>query len=236
MVTTWKDFPKSGRIGQWWQEADMLFVGYESTKENATSVADRLNEELPNFYPAPFAPAMCVGDVSARDEVEPYEELILVGHSLGGLIIRRALKQAAQEWTFSPSGTPIPAILDAQMRLFSPASAGFRPAGKAGFLRALTGVWGLAELRLRMSSAYWDLQPDSSLIVETRRETESLFARTGLTALQARILWANPDNIVRAEEYSIDPYRRSVHGQTHITVCKPDATYTRPWQFVETGI
>jgi pimeloyl-ACP methyl ester carboxylesterase len=234
-VNTWDEFPQSGRIGHWWQEADMLFVGYASTKENATSVADRLNAELPNFYPRPFAPAMRVGEVDARDEIEPYEELLLVGHSLGGLIIRRALKQAAQQWVFSPAGTPLPAILNAQMRLFSPASAGFRPAGFAGFLKAMTGIWGLAELRLRMSSAYWDLQPSSSLIIDTRRETEDLFARTGLTALQARILWANPDNIVRAEEYAIDPYRSSAHGRTHVTVCKPDATYTRPWQFVETG-
>lgn len=213
----------------------MLFVGYASTKENATSVADRLNDVLPYFYPRPFAPAMNVGGVEARDEVELYEELLLVGHSLGGLIIRRALKQAAQQWFLSPAGTPAPAILDAQMRLFSPASAGFRPAGFAGFIRAMTGIWGLAELRLRMSSAYWDLQPDSSLIIDTRRETEDLFAKTGLPALQARILWANPDNIVRAEEYAIDPYRSSAHGQTHVTVCKPDATYTRPWHFVETG-
>lgn len=234
-VSTWKNFQQSGSLGEWWQEADMLFLGYESTKVNVTSVADLLIDELPKFYPQPFSPAMNVGGVPARDEVEPYEELFLVGHSLGGLILRRALKQATQQWILSGPGTPMPAILDAQMRLFSPASAGFRPAGFIGFLRALTGVWGLAELRLRMSSAYWDLQPDSSLIVDTRRETEELFARTGLTALQARILWANPDNVVRAEEYAIDPYRNSAHGRNHITVCKPDGSYVRPWLFVELG-
>ncbi|MHA7209549.1 alpha/beta fold hydrolase [Arthrobacter sp. MDT1-65] len=236
-VTTWTEFGRSGRVSTWWMESDMLFVGYASTRDNITSVADRLNTELPRFYPRPFPPAMNVGGVAAREDVQlPYEELILVGHSLGGLIIRCALAQAAQDWLYAlnRSDEPPHVILTAQTRLFSPASAGFRPAGFLAVVKG-AGVWPAIELFLRMSSAYTDLQPGSSLIADTRRRTERLFERTKLSALQARTLWANPDEVVLAEIYETDSFRASVDGQSHGTVCKPRSGYRRPWYFVEKG-
>ncbi len=213
----------------------MLFVGYKSTRDNITSVADRLRRKLPDFYPIPFPPAMNVKGVAPRDDVStPYEELILVGHSLGGLVIRCALVDAAQHWVNETPGTALPILLSAQTRLFSPASAGFRPAGFLALAEALGWLRG-AEIRLRMSSAYTDLQPGSSTLVGTKERTEELCRTSQVPALRARILWANPDDVVMAEWYSTDAFRDSEDGQSHLTVCKPDDNYPRPWQFVETG-
>lgn len=236
-LSTWAQFDKSGSVGQWWQESDMLFVGYRSTRENITSVADRLRKELPNFYPVPFPPAMTIDGVAAREDVSsPYEELVLVGHSLGGLIIRCALVDAVQQWV--NNGKKIasrPILLSAQTRLFSPASAGFRPAGLLGLAEEI-GALQVAQLRLGMSSAYRDLQPGSSLIEETRSRTERLFQATSETSLQASILWANPDNVVKAEWYGTDKFRQSTDwGRLHTDVCKPSTDYGLPWHFVEQG-
>lgn len=222
-------------MGRWWQQSDLLFVGYESERENTSSVADRLRRSLPAFYPAPFPSAMMVDGKAARDDISsPYEELILVGHSLGGLVIRCALVQAAKSWVYGAPGTERPILLSAQTRLFSPANAGFSPTGFLGLAKAL-GFLGVAEVRLRQSPAYLDLQPGSSLIVDTRQLTEEFFERTLAPALQARILWANPDDVVKAEEYKMD-LRDSADGQSHLTVCKPHDRYLRPWQFLERGI
>jgi pimeloyl-ACP methyl ester carboxylesterase len=237
VLRSWTDFELSGQVGQWWEESDLLFVGYRSTRENITSVADRLRRYLPAVYPTPFPAAMNGNGVRARDDISsPYEELLLVGHSLGGLVIRCALVDAAQQWVNGGPGAEKPVLLNAETRLFSPASAGFRPAGLLGLAEEL-GMLKLTPLRLGMCSAYTDLQPDSTLIADIQKRTEHFVEITSEPALRASILWANPDNVVRTEWYATDKYRESTDwGQTHTTVCKPRDTYRLPWHFVENGV
>jgi hypothetical protein len=51
-VKTWLDFPAAGSR-PWWREADLLFVGYKSLRDNITSVANRLPRELPKVLSQP---------------------------------------------------------------------------------------------------------------------------------------------------------------------------------------
>lgn len=196
-VRTWQRFPEGARTSDWWEASDLLFVGYPSQRDNITGTASRLRRELPRFFPRPPSDLLEIGDVRVRALPDgDYEELVLVGHSLGGVVLRRALCDAADEWleriSEDPS-TPKPCLLEANMRLFSPASAGFRPAGLLGFLSA-GPAWLALNMYLRSSSAFADLQQDSAVLAETRRRTEQLVKRdAGLEALRARILWANPD-------------------------------------------
>ena len=110
-VGTWMDFPFP--VGEtayaWWNEADLLFVGYNSMKETITGVANRLRLRIADFYPQPCPKAMEIGGVKARQlATSLYDELVLVGHSLGGVILRRALCDAAQEWN--------PTLIETQLR------------------------------------------------------------------------------------------------------------------------
>ena len=234
-VGTWREFPDAGNR-HWWEGADLLFVGYDSTKENITAVANRLRAQLERFFPAPLDAAMSVKGVSPRPEHGAYSELVIVGHSLGGLIVRRALCDAALDWQERGSQPESkPAILHARTRLFSPATAGFRAAGVLGMIRA-SGLWPAVELFLRPSSAYSDLQPGSLTLATTQSRTEPLAGLTGLDSLRAHIVWANPDNVVIAERYNTDFVDDSWDETTHSTVCKPRrGTFEAPWSFVETG-
>jgi hypothetical protein len=130
----------------------------------------------------------------------------------------------------------MPDLLRAQTRLFSPASAGFRAAGALGVLQASPGWFGLNML-LRRSSAFIDLQPGSETLVATRTRTESLVRARGshVDALRARIVWANPDNVVTTERYDTDHVDDSIVGKSHSKVCKPDAEYPAPRTFVQGG-
>jgi pimeloyl-ACP methyl ester carboxylesterase len=96
-VRTWGEFDESGPTGTWWAQSDLLFVSYDSVRENITGVATRLRRELPGFFPEP-ADRLIETCSSVREISRPYDELILVGHSLGGLIVRRALADCAQQW------------------------------------------------------------------------------------------------------------------------------------------
>jgi alpha-beta hydrolase superfamily lysophospholipase len=239
-IDTWQRFPESGRTSEWWRASDMLFVGYDSVRDTITGVAARLRRELPRFYPDVPNDLLTIGDASVRPtSSKPYRELLLVGHSLGGVVVRRALCDVARGWFEERETEPDadrPALLDAQVRLFSPASAGFRSAGWLGMTQASL-LWRALNMYLRRSSAYTDLQPNSPFLADTRRRTEELVAarRNDLAALRASILWANPDDVVLAEGYDSDHVEDSVDNTTHSKVCKPSAAYRAPWVFVETG-
>jgi hypothetical protein len=93
------------------------------------------------------------------------------------------------------------------------------------------------EMYLRRSSAFADLQPQSKILEATRRRTEKLVNddQEEYGALRARIVWANPDDVVVTERYDTDHPDDSIDGTSHSSVCKPNEGYPLPWEFVETG-
>lgn len=235
-MDTWGGFPEPPD-DVWWREADLLFVAYDSTKESMTASADRLRSRIGDFYPKPYEAVLTNEVASVRDDRDrDYEELIIVGHSLGAVVARRAVVDALDEWASTDyEGRTRPSILDARLRLFSPASAGFAPRGLLGAFRA-TPTWWVAEMFLRRGGAYPDLQPGSPVLVSTRQRTErygSEDARAG--ALAAHLLWANPERVVTTERYDTDPVSRTMDGTDHRSVCKPDIGYPAPFDFVQAG-
>jgi pimeloyl-ACP methyl ester carboxylesterase len=238
-VTTWLRFPAGAEDRAWWRESDMLYVGYDSTRDSIAGTATRLRRELPRFFPDVPRELVEIDGLRAREANPPYQQLYLVGHSLGGVIVRRAACDAAQEWRDDLTTDPHaarPSLLDAKLRLFSPASAGFRAAGWLGVAQA-SGFWRAANLCLRRSPAFTDLQPDSKFLADTRRRTEELCQQDPdrFRALRAALLWANPDDVVLSERYDSDFVDDFVDGTSHTSVCKPTSEYLAPWTFVETG-
>ena len=224
----------------WWHASDLLFVGYDSRRDNITGTAARLRRYLPGFYPKLPEQLEEIDGVRVRAARGVlYRELFLVGHSLGGVVVRRALCDEAHRWIIEKEDDPMrprPALLDARVRLFSPASGGFRPAGWVGLIRA-TPIWFAANMLLRRSSAFTDLQPDSQILRQTRERTESLVNqdKSEWRSLRASILWANPDDVVVTERYRTDLVDDAADNTTHRSVCKPTGTYDAPWLFVEIG-
>jgi pimeloyl-ACP methyl ester carboxylesterase len=250
-VDTWQQFPDGALVREWWRLSDLLFVGYDSARDNILGVANRLRQFLPLYYPRLPSDLLNIGDVSLRDGDTEYKELVIVGHSLGGVVIRRALLDVAWYWRKACQVDPSvarPPLLDASVYLFSPASAGFRPGGWLGMLKA-SRAWSLVEMQLRRSSAYTDLQPDSDFLATTRMRTEKLVSSLpiDLLALQPRVVWAQPDDVVLTECYDSDRSCDSIDGTNHRSVCKPRrhatkrllrpplSAYPLPWLFVETG-
>jgi hypothetical protein len=239
VVSTWQHFPDAGR--EWWLDSDLLFVGYDSRRDNITGTAARIRRYLPMFYPHLPGGLAEIRGVRVREASDTaYGSLALVGHSLGGVILRRVVCDWAEEWGMSHEAAPDtqpPPFLASTLTLFSPASAGFRPAGALGIFRA-TPAWRAINIYLRRSSAYTDLLPGSPILADTRARTEALVAQHGTSAkaLRARILWANPDNVVITERYHTDFVDQAADGTDHRSVCKPHGEYEEPWLMVETGV
>lgn len=240
-LKTWQHFPESGLTRDWWRASDMLFVGYPSGSENISGTAYRLCRQLPRFFPDLPQGLLEERGVSVRPPaMASYSELLLVGHSLGGVVVRRALCAAAHSWLEqrkTDAQASRPTLLGAEIRLFSPASAGFRPSGWLEQIKAVPLFWRLCMMKLQGSSAFNDLQERSQILTDTRRRTEEFVNQHSveLRGLRAHILWANPENIVVTEKYDTDHPPCSADDTNHVSVCKPDDKYQIPWQFVETG-
>lgn len=232
---SWTGITEFDASNEFWRDADLIFFGYGSFKESIKGVADRFRRQLGEHYPVPHPDLYRNAGGELRDGSEAvYSELYIAAHSLGAVVVRRAALDDLVEWDAEGAGFSPPVTLEAQIRLFSPASAGFRPANLLGLIRA-TAIWPAIEMILRLSSSYADLRPDSAFLSSTRRRTEQLSEHPYGSALRARMLWANPENIVIAECYDSDVYSQSVDGRTHVDVVKPSSTYSTPWSFIESG-
>lgn len=235
-VESWQEFPAGALTRDWWRHADLLFVGHRSTTETIKGIADRIRREIGNFYPVPNDAALTAGATrdfrgfQARPNSElPYTRLILVGHSMGGVVLRQALSDATRVARDEGSVSP---LLSGRLRLFSPAIGGVRLAGMLGRVPLL-----IRHLLAGSSSGYWDLQVESQTLAELRRWTEELHDGHENENLAADIVWANPEDVVVPTEYRCDPVSDSWDGTHHRSVCKPvRGTFERPWEFVESGI
>lgn len=242
-VGAWHRFEESGQTTNWWRESDMLFVGYDSWGEHPEETATWFRERIQHFYPVLPDEYLAKRDARVREPSQHgYRELVLVGHSLGGFVLRLALYLEARGWIDEDRkrdpNAERPVLLDAAaVRLFSPASAGFQPAGLLGMLKA-TCLWSAANVALRRSPAFIALEKGSELLTMTRARTEHFVNEHGkeLVALRAHIVWARPEHVVERQGYEKDYEAQSLHPErNHKRVCKPREGYEEPLRFVETG-
>jgi pimeloyl-ACP methyl ester carboxylesterase len=231
-LETWLRFPDGASTRPWWRESDLLFVGYDSTNGTIKGFADNLRHEIPAFYPARRRDLL-EADGAKVCEPTDYAELVIVGHSLGGVVARRAVCDAIR---VSQEGTSVSPLATATVRLFSPATAGFRPAGKLGMLFETKVLRKVAMIKLRRSQAFTELERTSPLLDDTRTTTEALaHDDPSSSPLHPRTLWAFDDEVVEARDYKTDPISDSIEKVSHSSVCKPKSAYIAPWDYVETG-
>jgi pimeloyl-ACP methyl ester carboxylesterase len=245
---TWRRLPTMLPRDEFWSKSDLLFVDYDSIRESTHGVASSLRFALDRFYPIVDADALEILGTRVRESQTHYRRLILAGHSLGGLVLRVAKLQALtdlddprEEGDHDPYGSPrrVPgtAILDGELRLFSPAIGGFVPSGWLGVARQ-TSVWKIANKALRYTKTFSELEPGSDVLKAARRDTQKLLKRMATdpgNPYRARIIWAEPDDVVATSPYSGDHTDRFARGRTHMGVCKTTHDYDLTRTFIETG-
>jgi pimeloyl-ACP methyl ester carboxylesterase len=246
--STWTDFVSlidSVEERSWWERSDVFFFHYRmasvfrQVSRNATTLLDFLEQ----IFPAPPPELFQSYSVSLRSQ-QRYRYLTLVGHSEGGLLLRKAIVEAAgyddrlEEYRVSAtrSTDAEPAaegILVAELRLFAPAIGG----------EALTGLRGVLANSpvispfLTVSAAKTSMAPASSPVNITRAQTEHYSKFLRMPCFRAHILWADNDSIILAEKYLRDRACRNISPLTnHVSVCKPSLLYLLPVHFVERGV
>lgn len=177
-----------------------------------------------------------------------YSQLKLVGHSLGAVVVRQLvvdqvlLLDTIHFSLRAPDAQKVAPAANARLFLFAPAHGGFEPSGAKGALLAASShflpfrvLWSL----VRGYRAYGELQAGSATLIDLKEATETLARKyPRVQGLSARILWGKLEDVVRVTRFECDHSRAEifVDGKGHADICKPNAEFLAPFEFVETEL
>jgi pimeloyl-ACP methyl ester carboxylesterase len=227
-VTTWSDFsnllPARARCAG----SDIYFYGYDGLRADLNASAAIFRGFLDRMMDSPQS--VLPGNVpqaAGRAADFSYSELLIVAHSLGAVIARRALVDATRMRLCWAEKT--------RLVLYAPAHCGARVVALA--IEASSGipvVKHFAALAQWFSPLIADLRPGSpvltALLNDTLRETQG-GANPHLNA--RRVVLAEYEDIVENLQFGNDPPPVAVPGTKHTTVCKPRSDFADPIQLLE---
>jgi pimeloyl-ACP methyl ester carboxylesterase len=223
----------------WYTDSDLFFYKYDSIRKAILYNASQFRTFLVQTLSETPNPAR---------EFQPgtrwkYKKLLLVGHSEGGVVIRRmvldrfqALTKYAKKTGQTPatvirSEAPRDLILNSQLFLFAPAIGGTNFAGLLGFAH---GASRLIAAIASSSTARNELLPTSQTLKDLKEGTQAgQENHPEVQAMTARILFGSDDHVVSTTKYEedemVEPY---AEGHTHSSICKPTYVYKRPLELV----
>jgi len=258
-LKTWGKLPEMACAdeSQFWRKADLYFLGYEVERLHVDSSAHKLSEYVSSIFPEPPAsmfersldqydwtrtllPRLSVARI--RPGPYSYSKLFLVGHSLGGLIIRRFIADKLQLFAANPQIDPDTPVRLATIRLFAPAHLGFSPSGWTGVAFHVSQelrIGRILEAAMYRYRAYSHLRPNSHAVTEVRQITEhlaSLYPSIG--PLSAHLLWGDEEQVVESGRYACDLATNEHYEpqKSHKDICKPTSFYKLPLNFIELGV
>jgi pimeloyl-ACP methyl ester carboxylesterase len=229
---TWRQvvelWPKN-RPGQ-----DLVFYGYDSVHQQINYSGSELRDFLNAFL---AHPAQVINPTLQhlgprhpwilRDSAFRYSKVVLVAHSLGAVLVRRALLESQNEPWLGMSRV-----------------IWFAPAHKGALLwkLILTSVTGVrfgevvgAAAKFRFK-ALEGLEKGSRELDDLEKETLEVLGKIQgrLEPLVAAVdVWAQGDGIVIQASFAKDPPPVKFPGRGHVNVCKPSATFSRPMDEIE---
>jgi pimeloyl-ACP methyl ester carboxylesterase len=228
-INTWSDFhlllPECSKCSG----RDLFFYGYDGLRADMNSSAsifrgflDRLFGVTQQFL-AENLPASAQRPASFE-----YEELVIVAHSLGAVVARRALLDATQK--------NAPWVARTRLVLYAPAHTGAKVADLA-LQTASSFKWlGLFGAFARFESPLVDqLAPKSRALEKLKDDMEKARAGGANTHLVAlRVVIAEYEKIVENDSFPGDPPPEpAIPGTYHTTVCKPRNDFREPLEHLE---
>jgi pimeloyl-ACP methyl ester carboxylesterase len=232
--STWEMFPRSIRAMPEAVAADAFFIDYPSTTRSVAFCAAKFRQFLLDLLREP-SPRVVNGSLPEGVPRRPlplrYEKIILVGHSMGAVVARRALLDLDRD-VLEPHERDL-----LHMLFFAPAHKGARDLGR--FVEAGLGLDKLpfggmlgSLLRLRYRSVA-DLTKESECLADLANDSTSLRERRKGASesheyLRAHIYHAENDLVVYDDRFDDDFGTTPVMEQNHRSVCKPRPGYARP--------
>ena len=241
-TSTWGDFSELAREYTpdypWLATSDIFLYAYDSLNTPIRYNTKRLNDFVNTVWDSSWQEA------TVREHPK-YEDLILVGHSEGGVLIRRLILDRYETIKLATEGANpgadahaldvllAPAlasdvVLAAHLRLFAPACMGTNFSSYA----ALASLPLIASAAAANALVKGELLPESPILHNLKRGTEKAHERfPQIRSFFIQPLFGVPDEIVYSESYNEEKLLWEP-GCNHRSVCKPTYTYKRPLGFI----
>ena len=253
-VSTWWRFQtlvdEDERSRDFWNHCDLYFYRYDSFGHHVPELSEQLRGFLSLVFPSPSRKIFELAVLPEIREIfapgapfqEPtlpgsYQSLLLVGHSLGGVVIRQALVDFAAIWKIQAAERlRTEPYLKSGVRLFSPAIRGFQPTGVRGIIYHYLATHPFVGAVCESLTSLQELKKDSQRLSDLQRDTER-FAKEypWMTALSADLLYASTD-VVYPGRYQCDLPQRTEPDSYHESICKPHSKYPEPLWFAQLGV
>jgi hypothetical protein len=209
--------------------------------------------EIPTLPDDPVLGSLAQDGNSVFPSERIYADVVLAGHSEGGVVLRNAVARLAKSPHVSSAiprppriaggvggrivetepSTYVSLALHSRLRLFAPALLGFSPSGLLGIVMHTPVLGDFLDTIMHWSAAYQSLQMDDSFLLDLRRRTEELWRATSYPALRAKSLWGDREHFLRVGQYDHDDPIELADGETHKSVCKAREGYVTPMEFIQ---
>jgi pimeloyl-ACP methyl ester carboxylesterase len=252
---TWENFQAGLRGLPEASKADGIFWGYPSTIRKVAFCAAKFREFLGDLVEAPASHILNLSlppKAPPRDPQFRYRKVVLCAHSMGAVIVRRAVIELDRMGKLEASRTAV------RLLLFAPAHKGSNipMMAASGFglewipgarliansllvlrYRSLMDLATGSEVLRLLEQDCRDLRtskiPEYERILESRRRLSSDADVEAIGAslwghLRATVLHAEADGVVEQERFDDDPPFTTVMRRNHRSICKPDDSYRKP--------
>jgi pimeloyl-ACP methyl ester carboxylesterase len=213
-VETWTKFDEllpqePGCVG-----LDYIFYGYDAFRSELLAIAGEFRGFLIRLLADPSEVSNPMLPIQSQRPPTPYDEVILVGHSLGAVLIREALLELQK--------LDVPGLQTISMILFAPAHRG---AYLARLLKETLSPIPLLNLLaggVKYASPLIDqLLPESQELVDLHNMTKRALESGGSEYLVAKqVFIAKRESVVLNLPFCQDP-PPVVLDSDHISICKP---------------
>jgi hypothetical protein len=232
---TWETFPQAVGTMPETSEADAFFLDYPSIRSQVPFCAAQLRRFLVDLVRDPVRRIVnsSLPANASRDEGQRYSRVILVAHSMGAVISRRALTDLDQP---PPDGLTDDELAKFQLLFFAPAHCGSAIPlliGSGLGLDFLPGAKAVGSLARLWFQSLRDLEEGSPALVKLandckRLREERTERKASVRHLRATVYHAHNDRVVSQNDFDRDPPFKPVMNQTHRSICKPINVYREP--------
>lgn len=224
-LATWSRFASMLPMESKCNGMDLFFYGYDSLHTEVTSSAIDLRMFLTAMFESPANVFADSGlPMASRMHPVTYSRLLLVSHSLGAVVTRRAILDEFNGETASKWAPKIEFVF------YAPAHQGAKILSLVAhsLFGGLLTVVPTAQL-FRKYLTLHDLKEGSNTLKTLAKDLENTYKLPSAKNLRARrVVWANNDSVVVNSTLDPDPSPIKLENCDHSTVCKPNLLYPFP--------
>jgi len=228
-VGTWENLPELLLSNPKFSDCDLVFYGYDGLYKQVPISGEQFRGFLSNLSTQPAEVCNSTLQDGHRSSTFKYNKIIIIAHSLGAVVARRALLNAhnnGEDWLDS-----------IHLLLFAPAHMGTTNV-QSLVSTCVSAIPGLGKIlaaigRWRYLAAD-DLLPGSTTLTNLERDTIQALENGGCQYLIAhKVLFGELENIVQTARFCQDPTLTPVENKGHVDICKPESDYLIPVQALQ---